>query len=506
MRRCDLVSPTVNVTITDISATLTYSGFVDNTFNAGRPLLLYSSTNQSTTGYSSTEVTGTASYSLGGLTGGTQPYYFYIQKGYIRSPMITALTANNPTVSNITSSTAAINYSISTYYGVSVYGSTLYYGTTSYAAISGLSGTITLTGLTSNTLYYYYTKILYSYNVIQQSNTINNFTTSTAITIYTITGAESGAYDLIKDVSNICFLTPDIPYTLTFSNIDPSKTYNFLIVGPGGYGGSKNGGGGGGVIFGECNFSPNTPYTIFVGNSTTDNNSKSYIMSSDLSYTAYSGYTAVDVSMRGDGGYSISNNFISNNIIFYHNGGKGGYIDTEGNEYISEGILSSPSFKRDNYHDYFNIFFSGGGGMVGNESYGGGGGCGYNGYAGGGAGITGGGGGAVSEGNTSSGGVSANQYFTDSYLFNETIHSSINYSSTTYYSYTNYNGIDGVIGSGGAGGSTVGCQSIWVAGQKGGSGGANTGGGGGGANTTGAPGGAGGSGVVIIWWVNNVII
>jgi ribosomal protein S19 len=39
-------------------------------------------------------------------------------------------------------------------------------------------GVITLTGLTINTLYNYYTKIIYSYNVIQQSNTGNSFTTN----------------------------------------------------------------------------------------------------------------------------------------------------------------------------------------------------------------------------------------------------------------------------------------------------------------------------------------
>jgi hypothetical protein len=176
---CDFVSPTVNLTITDISATFTYS-FVNNPFNAGQPLKLYYGTNSGgSTGYSSyaSTVVGGGSYSLGGLiAGGTQPYYFYMQKGYIRSPTITALTAINPTVGTITSTTAAISYNLVTQYGALSY--SLFYNTSSVPINTIPTGVITLTGLTPSSVYNYYTKIIYSYNVIQQSNTGNSFTTN----------------------------------------------------------------------------------------------------------------------------------------------------------------------------------------------------------------------------------------------------------------------------------------------------------------------------------------
>jgi hypothetical protein len=130
--------------------------------------------------------------------------------------MITALTANNPTVSNITNNTADINYNIATYYGVFIYGSTLYYGTyynsfdnSFIISAPPYSGAITLTGLNSTTPYYYYTKIIYSYNVIQFSNKLINFTTTSPIIINFITNI----------TSNQLTLNYSLPLTPSFSQV-----------------------------------------------------------------------------------------------------------------------------------------------------------------------------------------------------------------------------------------------------------------------------------------------
>jgi hypothetical protein len=327
---CDFVAPTVNVLMTDISATFTYS-FVNNPFNAGQPLKLYYGTNSggstSYSSYASTDVGG-GSYSLSGLVpGGTQPYYFYMQKGYIRSPTITALTAYNPTATLITGG-ANISYTISTYYGLSVYGSTLYYGTyygsteNNYTINTPLYlGNIPLTTLASNAVYYYYTKILYSYQVFQYSDMNRNFTTQSPITATVTPG------------NNQFTFTSSGSYTVN------TNVYIYFLVVAGGGGGGQNGdrtgggGGAGGYIINKdgVNCVPGT-YNVIVGTggvvNTSGSNSVIYV--NDVSYTAYGGGAGgsnnnLPSTGGSGGGGRHSQRTGANGTVGQGNAGGGGY-------------------------------------------------------------------------------------------------------------------------------------------------------------------------------------